>query len=67
MGLTMAEKYLTKWLKVMNCSEDETVGIMLILDTPEKRDRMMQWMSKNLKATPSDLIGKTMDIVAGIN
>lgn len=63
MKLTPAEKHLIKWLKIMKCSEDETVGIMLLLNTPEKRDKMMQWMAKNTKATPSELLGTTMDIL----
>ena len=67
MALSPAEKHLIKWLKLMKCSEDETVGIMLLLDTPEYRDEMMMWMSKHPEATPSDLIGKALDITAGKN
>ena len=67
MELTPAEKHLIKWLKIMKCSEDEAVGIMLVLDTPEKRDTMMMWMAEHLEATPSDLIGKTLDIAVGRN
>ena len=62
MLLTPAQKHLVRWLKIMKCSEDETVGIMLLLDTPEYRDKMMQWMMDNPEATPSDLIGKALDI-----
>ena len=39
------------------------VGIMLALDTPEKRDKLMMWMAQHREATPSDIIGKTIDIL----
>ena len=62
MPLTPAQKHLVKWLKLMKCSEDEAVGIMLLLDTPAYRDEMMQWMTKHPDATPSDLIGNALAI-----
>ena len=62
MELTPAQKYLIKWLKVMKCSEDETIGIMLLMDTPKKRDDLMQWLTKNQKATPSEILGISLDI-----
>ena len=65
MALTPAEKHLIRWLKVMGVTEEEVIGIMLFLDTPEKRDKMMAWMAENPKVTPSDLLGITMDIIAG--
>lgn len=64
MTLTPAEKHLIKWLKLMKCSEDETVGIMLLLNTPAYLDEMMQWMTKHPEATPSDLIGNALTITA---
>ena len=67
MELTPAQKHLIHWLKVMGVQEDEVIGIMLLMDTPEKRDNLMGWMSKNLKATPSEIIGTAMDIAAGRN
>ena len=63
MELTPAQKHLIRWLKVMGMAEDETVGIMLALDTPEKRDKLMMWMAQHREATPSDIIGKTIDIL----
>ena len=62
MELTPAQKYLIKWLKVMKCSEDETIGIMILMDTPKKRDDLMQWLTKNQKATPSEILGISLDI-----
>ena len=64
MELTPAQKHLIKWLKVMKCSEDETIGIMLLMDTPKKRDDLMRWLAKNQKATPSEILGITLDIAA---
>ena len=63
MELTPAQKHLIQWLKVMGMAEDETVGITLALDTPEKRDKLMMWMAQHREATPSDIIGKTIDIL----
>ena len=62
MELTPAQKYLIKWLKVMKCSEDETIGIMLLMDTPKKQDDLMQWLAKNQKATPSEILGIALEI-----
>ena len=62
MELTPAEKHLIRWLKIMKCSMDEAVGIGLLLETPEQWDKMMRWMSTHPEATPSDLIGKALEI-----
>ena len=62
MELTQAQKHLIHWLKVMGVQEDDMVGIMLLMDTPKKRDTLMCWMAENQTATPSDIIGKAMDI-----
>ena len=63
MALTPAQKHLIHGLKMFGMAEDETVGIMLALDTPEKRDKLMVWMAQHREATPSDIIGKTIDIL----
>lgn len=60
--LTPAQQHLIKGLKIMRVEEDEMIGIMLLMDTPEKQDQLMMWMSKNQKATPSDILGKAMEI-----
>ena len=62
MELTPAQKYLIHWLKVMGVQEDDVIGIMLLMDTPKKRDDLMCWMAENRTATSSDIIGKAMDI-----
>ena len=38
------------------------VGSMLLMNTPKKRDVLMMWMSRNKEATPSDILGKAMEI-----
>ena len=65
MSLTPAQKHLIHGLKLFGVAKDDMIGIMLALDTPEKRDKMMLWMMDNPKATTSDLLGITMDIFAG--
>ena len=62
MELTPAQKHLIRWLKVIGAEEDEVIGIMLLMDTPEKRDRLMSWMAENLEITVSDVIEKSLDI-----
>ncbi len=62
MELTPAQKHLICWLKVMGMNEDDVIGIMLLMDTPKKRDDLMRWMAENRTATPSDIIRKAMDI-----
>ena len=60
--LTPAQQHLIRGLKIMGVEQDEMVGIMLLMDTPKKRDKLMMWMSKNEGATPSDILGKAMEI-----
>ena len=60
--LTPAQKHLIKWLKVMKVEEDEMIGIMFLMDTPKKRDDLMMWMSHHQQATPSDILGKALEI-----
>ena len=67
MALTPVEKLLVRGLKIFGASEDETVSIGLLLETEEQQFEMMYWMADNPEATPSDLIGKALDITAGKN
>lgn len=65
--LTQTEKHLINGLKAFGMDMDETIGIMVALDTPEKQNKMLEWMLNHLKATPSEVIGITMDIAATKN
>jgi hypothetical protein len=67
MELTPAQKHLIHGLKLFGLSLEDTIGIMLAMDTPEKRDELMRWMVENTKATPSQVVEKTMDIASGRN
>ena len=68
MALTEAEKLIVRGAKLIGADRNEAAGILLALRDPEKQEKMLDWMDENLEtATPSDLIGKTMDIVAGRN
>lgn len=63
MELTRAQKHLLHGLKLFGLTIDEAIGVMLAFETPEQEDKLMFWMAENKTATPSDIIGKTMDIV----
>ena len=64
MALTEAEKLIVRGSKLMGADRDEATAILLALETPEQQEEMLDWMAENLEtATPSDLIGKTMDII----
>ena len=68
MALTEAEKLIVRGAKLIGADRNDAAGILLALRDPEKQEKMLDWMDENLEtATPSDLIGKTMDIVAGRN
>ena len=60
--LTPAQLHLIKWLKVMKVEEDEMVGVMLLLQTALQREKMMEWLSQHHAATPSEILGKAMEI-----
>ena len=68
MALTEAEKLIVRGSKLIGADRNDAAGILLALRDPEQQEEMLDWMAENLEtATVSDLIGKTMDIVAGRN
>ena len=68
MALTVEEKLLVRGAKIIGADRDDAAGIVLALRDPMQQEEMLDWMDKNLEtATVSDLIGKTMDIIAGKN
>ena len=68
MALTEAEKLIVRGAKIIGADKYEAAGVLLALRDPKQQEKMLDWMEKNLEtATPSDLLGKTMDIVAGRN
>ena len=60
--LTPAQQYLIKWLKVMKVGKEEMIGIMMLLKTPIQMDEMMDWLCHHQKATPSEIVGKALEI-----
>ena len=68
MALTEAEKLIVRGAKLIGADRNDAAGILLALRDPEQQEDLLDWMDENLEtATPSDLIGKTMAIVAGKN
>ena len=68
MALTEAEKLIVRGAKIIGADRNDAAGILLALRDPMQQEEMLDWMEKNLEtATPSDLIGKTMDIAAKKN
>ena len=68
MALTEAEKLIVRGSKIIGADRNDAAGILLALRDPEQQEELLDWMAENLEtATPSDLLGKTMDIVAGKN
>ena len=66
MALTEAEKLLVRGAKIIGADRNEAAGILLALRDPEQQEELLSWMDEFMEeATPSDLIGKTMDIAAG--
>lgn len=68
MALTEAEKLLVRGAKIIGADRNEAASIILAVRDPMQQEILLEWMDKNLDtATMSDLIGITMDIVAGKN
>ena len=66
MALTEAEKLIVRGAKIIGADRNDAAGILLALRDPEQQEELLSWMDEFLEeATPSDLIGKTMDIAAG--
>lgn len=68
MALTEAEKLIVRGAKIIGADRNDAAGILMALRDPEQQEDLLEWMDENLEtATPSDLIGITMAIVAGKN
>ena len=63
MDLTPAQRHLIRGLKIFGCTEEETIGIVLYADTPEKQDELMMYMAENQTATPQDILEKLEQIL----
>lgn len=63
MELTGSQKLLINGLDLFGVEMDEMLGIMLALKSEAQQWELMKWMADNQTATPSDIVGKTMDIL----
>lgn len=63
MELTESQKFLINGLDLFGVEMDEMLGIVLVLKSEAQQWELMEWMADNQTATPSDIVGKTMDII----
>ena len=61
--LSKREEILIRWLKAIGMSEDNTMGVILALDTPEKQDTLARFMTGNKDATDQDVLRETVRIL----
>ena len=64
MALTKNQQLLIKGLKILRISEDTIIGIMLLMRTDEKADRLLDWMveHKELAINESNVIRAAEEI-----
>ena len=61
--LTKGEEILIRWMKAIGMSEDDTVGVILALETPEQQDMLAEFLSINRDATDQDVLKETLRIL----
>ena len=62
MVLTRKEELLIDGLMMFNVKKEEIMGIMLLLDTAEKQDLMLEYMKNNKTASERELMRKALQI-----
>ena len=63
MALTNGEEMMVGLMKKAGLTDDETVGIMLMLRSKEERKELLLWMYQHKKSmTSQKLLRKAMDI-----
>ena len=65
--LTKCEKLLIRAMMKLGATEDEIVGMMLLLKTKEQQMEMLHWLFLNRTATPQEMIRACLDIQAKTN
>ena len=55
MVLTKKQQAMIAYLKAYEATEDETVGIMLMLDSEAQLDKMKEWMRAHMDATMDEV------------
>ena len=61
--LTKGEEILVRCLKAIGMSEDDTVGVILALETPEQQDMLADFLWNNRDATDQDVLKETIRIL----
>ena len=65
--LTKCEKLLIRAMMKLGATEDEIVGMMLLLKTKEEQMEMLHWLFLNRTATPQEMKQTSLDISLGKN
>ena len=53
---------LIRLLKNREATEDETLGIMMTLQTPQEQWQLVKWIAANPKASMQEIIKTSLDI-----
>ena len=61
--LSSSEKILIRWLKAIGMSEDEVIGTITALDTPEKQDMLAEFLTANRDATAQEALKEVMRVL----
>lgn len=64
MELLLTQKLLIDGLKLFQVSQGKAMVVMMLMDTEEKRWRMMKFMQDNLSATEEKLVAEAYRIAA---
>lgn len=62
MELLLTQKLLIDGLKLFQVSQGKAMVVMMLMDTEEKRWRMMKFMQDNLSATEEKLVAEAYRI-----
>ena len=61
--LTESEKILVRILKAVGLSKDDTVGVIVSLETPEQQEMLVDFLASNRDATDQDVPKETVHIL----
>lgn len=61
--LTRQEKFLIDTLKALKLNEEETIGALALLKTPQMKDELLDWIAENQTATNQELMNKVGQII----
>lgn len=61
--LTKSEEILIRCLKAIGMTEDDTVGVMMALESQEQQDMLADFLWDNRDATDQDVLRETIRIL----